>query len=84
MDLQELRLEIDRIDEQLVCLFQERMDLSAEVAIYKKQHNLPTHDPVREKEILEKLSKKVTDDRKPALKALYILLFELSRAVQEK
>jgi len=84
MDLQELRTEIDKIDQQLIQLIEQRMDISKKVAEYKKQHNLPIHDPVREQEILEKLSAKAGDDNKENIKELYIKLFELSRAVQEK
>ena len=84
MDIQELRNEIDKIDEQLIRLFGERMDISAKVAKYKKQHNLPIYDPAREKEILDKLSAKVNSEREEAITKLYMLLFELSKAEQEK
>ena len=36
MDLNELRLEIDQIDDELVKLFAKRMDVSARSAIIKK------------------------------------------------
>ena len=84
MELQELRNEIDKIDEQLIRLFGERMDISVKVAEYKKKHDLPINDPIREKEILDKLSAKVNSERKEALIKLYSLLFELSKAEQEK
>jgi len=84
VDIQELRNEIDKIDEQLIRLFGERMDISAKVAKYKKQHNLPIYDPAREKEILDKLSAKVNSEREEAITKLYMLLFELSKAEQEK
>jgi len=84
VELQELRSEIDKIDEQLIRLFQERMDISVEVAEYKKKHDLPINDPIREKEILDKLSAKVSSEREEAITKLYSLLFELSKAEQEK
>ena len=34
-DLKELRVEIDRIDREMVALFEERMGISKEVAEYK-------------------------------------------------
>ena len=34
-DLKELRVEIDRIDREMVALFEERMSISKEVAEYK-------------------------------------------------
>lgn len=84
MSLQELREKIDEIDNDLIDLFQRRMDLSAEVAHYKQQHNLPVYDPAREREVLDKLSRKVKEGRESSIVSLYSLLFELSRAEQEK
>jgi len=62
MDLQELRKKIDEVDDDLVRLFQQRMDVSAEIARYKKENNLPVHDPAREREKLYKLSFKQTPE----------------------
>jgi len=84
MDLQELRKQIDEIDDGLVRLFQQRMDVSAEIARYKKENNLPVHDPAREREKLYDLSFKTDAGRESYIVALYALLFELSRADQER
>jgi len=84
MDLQEIRSVIDKIDAQLIQLFKERMDLSKKVAEYKKQHGIPIHDPVREREILIKVSEKVENEYEEAVKELYTLLLRLSKAEQEK
>ena len=84
MDIQELRKQIDEIDNGLINLFEKRMDIAAEVARYKQENNIPVYDPVREREILDKLSGKVTKGRESSITALYSLLFELSRAEQEK
>jgi len=83
MNLQELRDEIDSIDESLIELFRKRMELSKKVAEYKKQHDLPVYDPVREEGILEKLSAKAGKEQEEAIRELYTLIFKLSRAVQE-
>ena len=45
MELNELRGQIDQIDDQLVKLFVERMNLSAQVADYKKANHLPIYVP---------------------------------------
>jgi len=60
------------------------MDVSVEIARYKKQHNIPVYDPVREREILDNISRKVGKGRESSITALYSRLFELSRAEQEK
>ena len=83
-DLQELRGRIDEIDNGLVDLFQKRMDVSAEIARYKRQNNLPVHDPARERQKLYDLSVKAGEDRETYITALYSLIFELSRADQER
>ena len=54
MDLSEIRKDIDKIDEELVRLFCDRMVLSAKVADYKKANNLPIFVPGRERAILQK------------------------------
>ena len=84
MDLNFLRQKIDGIDDELVKLFQQRMDVSAEIARYKQQHQLPVFDPEREKQKLRGISGKVTKDYKDYVSALYALIMELSRAEQER
>lgn len=48
MNLEELRTEIDAIDDTLVNAFAQRMDVVARVSQAKKEQGLPTLDPARE------------------------------------
>ena len=84
MDLKELRTQIDTIDEALVDLFVKRMNLSAQVADYKKAHNLPIHVPAREREILQDVAKKAGSEMANYTRVLYSMIFELSRSYQSK
>lgn len=84
MDLNELRLEIDQIDDELVRLFAQRMEVSARIADYKKENGLPIFVPSREQEKLQDVAKKVGPDMQVYSKVLYDLLFELSRGYQSK
>ena len=84
LNLLELRGQIDEIDEKLIDLFQKRMDVSSEIARYKRRHNMPVYDPIREGEILSEVTKKAKESLKSDIRALYSLLFELSRAQQER
>lgn len=84
MDLQELRLEIDRIDHQLVKLFAERMDIAAQIGDYKKQRNLPVFVPAREREKLQDVAEKAGPEMANYTRVLYSMLFELSRSYQSK
>ena len=84
MDLTEIRQEIDKIDDQLVHLFCERMNLSAQVADYKKEHNLPIFVPGRERAILQSVAEKAGPEMDNYTRVLYSMLFELSRSYQSK
>lgn len=50
-----LRKQIDQIDENLLSLLKERLKISKKVGIYKKANNLPIYQAKREKEILSSL-----------------------------
>jgi len=84
MNLQDLRQQIDKIDDELVRLFEQRMDVSAEIAQYKKKYNIPVYDPARERQKLHDLSGNVKKGREAYITALYSLLFELSRFEQQR
>lgn len=84
MDLNELRLEIDKIDDELVRLFTARMGISAQVADYKKENNLPIFHPGRERAILQKVAEKAGPEMGNYTRVLYSMLFELSRSYQSK
>ena len=84
MELSEIRKDIDAIDEELVKLFCDRMALSAKVADYKKEHNLPILVPAREREILKDVAEKAGPEMADYTRVLYSMLFELSRSYQSK
>ena len=84
MDLKELRKQIDAIDDQLVKLFIERMNVSAQVADYKKEHQMPIHIPAREREKLKDVAEKAGPEMADYTRVLYSMLFELSRSYQKK
>ena len=56
MELNEIRAQIDNVDQQLVELFVERMGLAAKVAQYKKENNMPIYVPSREREKLQRVA----------------------------
>ena len=84
MDLKNLRMEMDKIDDELVHLFGKRMDVAAQIADYKKQHNLPILAPSREREKLQDVAAKAGPDMANYTRVLYSMLFELSRSYQSK
>ena len=84
MDMNELRGKIDKIDDELVQLFCQRMDVAAQIADYKKANNMPIHVPARELEKLADVANKAGAEMADYTKTLYGLLFELSRSYQRE
>lgn len=60
-DLLQCRDEIDRIDNSILQLLQERMEVANDIALYKLAHNQSITDPVREHSKLQTLRKKAKD-----------------------
>ena len=83
MDLWGLREQIDSIDSELMRLFIERMNVSRQIARYKKEYRLPTRDDAREKEKMAIICDKAGKELRPYAYKLYMVLFELSREYQE-
>lgn len=84
MDITELRGEIDRIDDELLKLFCARMDISAQVADYKRERDLPIFVPAREREILQNVAQKAGPEMAGYARSLYSTILELSRSYQAK
>ena len=84
MELKDLRSEIDKIDDELVKLFAQRMNVSAQIAGYKKEKSLPIFVPAREREKLADVAEKAGPDMANYTRVLYSMLFELSRSHQSK
>ena len=82
MDINELRNEINETDEKLVELFCKRMNISLEIAKYKKENNLPILDKNRERELLAKVSDASPQELEVYTRALYTTIFNLSRSYQ--
>jgi chorismate mutase/prephenate dehydratase len=82
MDLQDYRAQIDKVDDQLLSLFKERMGISGQIAQFKKEHGLQALDAARERTKLADIGEKAGDDIRSFAYILYTTLFEISRAYQ--
>ncbi|MGI6556744.1 MAG: chorismate mutase [Pseudoramibacter sp.] len=67
LDLSEIREEIDRIDRQMIELFQQRLDCVCDVARYKHANGLPIFDETREKAVIAKRQAQVEPEIKAAV-----------------
>lgn len=83
-NLEELRKEMDRVDDQFVTLFGERMQVAGKIAEYKRAKNLPVLNAQREREKLADVASKSAPELAEYTRVLYALLFELSRAYQDQ
>ena len=82
MDLNDIRREIDQIDDQLTELFVRRMDCSRRVAETKRETGRAVRDPARERAIVNRLTQQAGDENAPYVSMLYGLIFDLSRSCQ--
>jgi len=86
---EEIREQIDQIDDTLMELLTKRMSISLDIAKAKKEKELPLFDAVREQEILEKLPRfcknfdpKNTEKIHSATKKVYEQIMTQSRRIQ--
>lgn len=84
MDLNDIRKQIDQIDDEMISLYQKRMSLAKEVAMVKRETNLPLENPIREKEIINRITSSLNDEIKLFAKQFYETLFETSKAYQSR
>ena len=83
MDLSECRKEIDKIDKELVELFERRMNVARKVAEYKIENNLPILNEAREAEVIEKNINRLNNKEYSKLtEKFFTNLMELSRSLQ--
>lgn len=83
-DLNELRQEIDDINDQLLKLLNKRAQIAIEIGKAKREHGQPIYDPIREQAILDRIVKKNTgpfsDD---IIIALFKEIFNASKKIQQ-
>lgn len=84
MELQELRQQIDSIDEQLVAIFKQRMHLASTIAEYKRENGMPVLDASRERALLAKVAERSGEELEDYTRTLYSTILALSRSYQHK
>jgi len=84
LDLDGWRARIDALNTKLVDLLNERARCALEIAEYKKQKNLPVHDPKRENAVLDKVTEQnggpLTDE---ALRDIFRCIMAEHRKLEE-
>jgi len=83
MDLQQLRKELDGIDEQIVQLFEDRMELCSQVADYKIETGKRVLDREREQQKIAAVSALAHNDfNKTGVSELFEQIMSMSRKLQ--
>ena len=82
MNLEELRAEIDTIDDNLLQDFAQRMNVVGQIGLETKSEGLPTLDPAREREKLADIVAKLPPEMEQYGYTLWSMLFEISRSYQ--
>jgi len=82
MTLDDLRNEIDAIDDELAALLARRMALAARVAASKRATGASVLQPDRERAILARLGEGLDTQYLPALETVYAAVFRASREYQ--
>lgn len=89
--LDELRVNINEIDNKIIDLLISRMEVSVKVGEYKKEKGIKVLDSKREKEVIKRIievkNKKISSENKVSLddkflENLWILIMDYSKAQQ--
>lgn len=83
MTLEDLRKEIDQLDDQLLEILNRRMEVVKKVGELKKNKNAIVYRPEREKSIIDRLSRQNTGPlNKAAIEAIFLEIFAISRNIE--
>ena len=81
-ELKDLREKIDAIDRQMVDLLKQRMEVSKEVAAYKRSNGLPTLDAGRERALLGKVGEQAGEELADYTQSVYRTILAAGRSYQ--
>lgn len=82
MNLEEIRIETDKIDDEIARLFERRLKLVESVAKVKQETNASILKPTRERDIISRLTKGHSEISADYLKLLFTTIFDISRSHQ--
>ena len=82
MNLEEIRSQTDKIDDEIAALFKQRLKLVESVAQVKKDTNASVLKPTREREIISRLTADHDGMTADYLKLLFTTIFDISRSHQ--
>lgn len=81
-ELEQLRGQIDQIDDKIIALFKERMQVSDKIAMFKKEHVMPTLAPGRERALLARVAEEAGEEFADYTESLFRTIMAASRSYQ--
>lgn len=81
-ELEKYRKEIDKIDDSLVDLLNQRGNIALKISSLKSEYNLDTYQPVREKEVLLRIKNKSTVFNSGNIESIWNEIIGASKAIQ--
>ena len=81
-ELEQLRGQIDQIDDKIIALFKERMQVSDKIAMFKKEHDMPTLAPGRERALLARVAEEAGGEFADYTESLFRTIMAASRSYQ--
>ncbi|WP_101773778.1 chorismate mutase [Peptostreptococcus faecalis] len=83
MELDKYREEVDKIDDKLVKLLEERLEIVKKIGMLKKKENLELYHPEREKEVIRKnIGKLQNSENEKYVEELLKSVMDISKSVQ--
>ncbi len=83
-DIENLRKEIDDIDDQIVDLLNERGNAVIKIGSIKKTLNINVSQPHREKEVIDRIKKKRTVFKNSSIEAIWKEVISASKVIQDR
>ena len=81
-ELEQLRGQIDQIDDKIIALFKERMQVAEKIAMFKKEHDMPTLAPGRERALLARVAEEAGEEFADYTESLFRTIMAASRSYQ--
>ena len=83
--LEQARAVINEIDKEMAALFEKRMKAVEDVIIYKIENNIPVFDGSRERQVIEKNSTYITEEKYiESYKKFIQMMMDISKDYQDK
>ncbi|MDR0991848.1 MAG: chorismate mutase [Ruminococcus sp.] len=84
MELEKLRSEIDKVDDEILSLFSKRMEIVTEVAKYKHENALPVMQGGREAQIVSRVRENSPAGLENASEMLFVNMMDISKCMQTR